>query len=72
MVRVTEGMKVRFDPMSHMDGMCADTLKGEEVTGTIVMVNRKHGWFSVEYGNPKARTSFNFVDIFAGEVTILG
>jgi hypothetical protein len=72
MVRVLVGMKCRFDPMAHLDGMLADTLKGEEVEGTVVMVNRKHGWFSVEYGNPKARTSFNFVDIFAGEVTILG
>jgi hypothetical protein len=71
MFQIKEGQKVRFDPMAHLDGMLADTLKGEEVVGTVVMVNRKHGWFSVEYGDPKARTSFNFVDI--GElVTILG
>lgn len=71
MIRIKEGQKVRFDPMAHMDGMCADTIKGEFVTGTIVMINHSHKWFSVEYGDPKARTSFNFVDI--GElVTILG
>lgn len=63
MFQIKKGQKVRFDPMAHMDGMCADTLKGEEVTGTIVMVNYKHRWFSVEYGDPKARTSFKFVDI---------
>lgn len=69
MVKV--GQKVRFDPCSHLDGFCAEVVKGNEVTGTIVMVNYKHGWFSVEYGDPKARTSFNFVDI-GDEVSVIG
>lgn len=72
MVRLQIGQKVRFDPMAHCDGNGADFYKGTEVIGTIVMINRNHRWFSVEYGDPKARTSFNFVDIFGGEVTILG
>ena len=69
MVKV--GQKVRFDPMAHCDGSGAEEYKGNEVTGTIVMVNYKHAWFSVEYGDPTARISFKFVDIGDG-VTICG
>lgn len=68
---IKEGQKVRFDPMGQIDGFGAEGYKGEEVTGTIVMVNYKHRRFSVEYGEPKARTSFNFADI-GQEVMILG
>lgn len=69
MVKV--GQKVRFDPYGHIDGFGCTDIRGNEVTGTIVMVNYKHGWFSVEYGEPKQRISFNFVDI--GEaVTVCG
>lgn len=70
MVRVKEGMKVRYDPLSHIDGDGAREYKGTFVTGTIVMVNRAHGWFSADDGNGQ-RTSFNFVDI-GGEVKIVG
>lgn len=65
------GTKVRFDPMSFCDGFGAMEYKGKKVIGTVVMINYEHGWFSVEYGDPKARTSFNFVDI-GEQVKILG
>lgn len=69
MVKV--GQKVRFDPFIHVGGMFAETIRGEEVTGTVVMVNYKHGWFSAVYGDPEQRTSFNFTDI-GKAVTVCG
>lgn len=71
MIIVKVGQTVEFDPMAHLIGFGAIGYKGNLVKGTIVMVNYKNGWFSVEYGNPKARTSFNFADVGDG-VTILG
>ena len=69
MVKV--GQKVRFDPFGYVTGMGADTVRGEMVIGTVVMVNDKHHWFSVEYGDSNQRTLFMFCDI--GEaVTIIG
>ena len=57
------GQKVRFDPYREMKGYGAEDSRGNFVTGIIVAVNEPHKWFSVEYGNPKARTSFKFCDI---------
>ena len=69
MVKV--GQKVRFDPMEFMTGYGAESIRGFTVKGIVVMVNEPHKWFSVEYGNPKTRTSFKFCDI-GQKVTIIG
>ena len=61
MVKV--GQKVRFDPLHYVVGYGAEVIRGHLVTGTVVMVNEAHRWFSVEYGNPKQRMSFKFADI---------
>ena len=55
--------KVKFDPFAAITGFAANEVRGDLVTGTVVEVNYGHKWFSVEYGDPKMRTSFNFVDI---------
>lgn len=68
---VVVGQEVRFDPMLYIKGYGIQDIRNEYVTGTIVMVNYDHKWFSVEYGNPKQRTSFNFSDI-GKTVTICG
>ena len=57
------GQKVRFDPFDFIVGYGAEVIRGNHVTGTVVMVNEPHKWFSVEYGDPKARISFKFCDI---------
>lgn len=67
---VEVGQKVRFDPCYNVTGFCARYDRGNIITGTVVMVNREHRWFSVEYGKQKLRTSFKFVDI-GGAVHIL-
>ena len=61
MVKV--GQKVRFDPFYYIVGYASELVRGNLVTGTVVMVHEPHKWFSVEYGDPKARTSFKFCDI---------
>ena len=59
---VVVGQKVRFDPFEH--DRCQDiTAFRSSVVGEVVEVNYKHKWFSVEYGCPAMRTSFNFCDI---------
>lgn len=60
---IEAGQKVTFDPFGQVIGFCAELNRGNYVTGTVVYVNKEHRWFSVEYGDPKARTSFNFWDI---------
>lgn len=57
------GQKVKFDPFGELTGFGSEDHKGNYVTGTVVYVNVRNKWFSVEYGNPKARTSFKFCDI---------
>ena len=57
------GDTVEFDPFETITGFASDDCRGNYVTGTVVYVNYEHKWFSVEYGDPKARTSFNFCDI---------
>lgn len=59
---VTIGQKVRFDPFTPLFGFGIDVCRGD-VEGTIVEIHKDHKWFSVEYGNPKQRTSFKFDDI---------
>ena len=54
------GQKVRFDPSRFWIGYAVEDCRGD-VTGTVVMVNHKHGWFSVKYGD--LRTSFMFSQI---------
>lgn len=68
---VQVGQKVRFDPFNEMTGFGSSDNKGNIVTGTIVMINEPHQWFSVEYGEPKMRTSFKFCDI-GKEVNVCG
>ena len=60
---VTIDDKVMFDPFEFITGFGVSDYRGNYVTGTVVMVNYKHKWFSVEYGCPAQRTSFNFSDI---------
>lgn len=68
MVKV--GQKVRFDAFYFMEnqGILREHLY---TTGTVVYVNEEHKWFSVEYGDPKALTSFKFCEI-GKEVKICG
>ena len=61
MVKV--GQKVRFDPYSMVTSYGSELVRGNLVTGTVVEVYEDHKWFSVEYGDPKARASFKFCDI---------
>ena len=69
MVKV--GQKVQFDPFRYITGYGAMGIRGQVTTGTIVYINRKHKWFSVEYGKHKLRTSFKFWDI-GRVVTVCG
>lgn len=69
MVKV--GQKVRFDPFEYLTGFGASDNRGSYVVGTVVMVNEQNQWFSVEYGDPRMRTSFKFCDIAKG-VDIIG
>lgn len=57
------GQKVEFDPFKETTGFCSELNRGNPVTGTVVMVNRPHMVFFVEYGKPKATTAFKFCDI---------
>ena len=58
MVKV--GQKVRFNPfLTSKDSVEQIRVN---VTGTVVYVNARHYWFSVEYGNNQ-RTSFKLTEI---------
>lgn len=59
---VTIGARVKFDPFSWVTGYGVDACR-HDVIGTVVEIHKGHKWFSVEYGEPKQRTSFNFADI---------
>ena len=67
---VVIGDKVVFDPFAYLQSHSDGCYRGR-VTGEIVEVNYKHKWFSVEYGCPAMRTSFNFCDI-GKEVRVYG
>lgn len=68
---VTVDDKVRFDPFATMTGFASEDNRGKFVTGTVVGVNYRNKWFSVEYGEPAMRTSFKFDEI-GKEVTVIG
>lgn len=57
------GQKVKFDPFAEMTGFASLDNRGNYVTGTVVAVYPRGRWFSIEYGDPKARASFKFCDI---------
>lgn len=57
------GQKVQFDPFKTTTGFASDDHRGRKFTGKVVYVNTRHKWFSVEYSDPKLRTSFKFCDI---------
>ena len=57
---VNVGQKVRFDALaackSSIEKVKADTI------GTVVYINKRHKWFSVQYGENQ-RISFKFFEI---------
>ena len=53
------GQKVRFHPFDDIQS-ASKAEKHYKVTGTVVYVNAAKQWFSVEWGEPKVRTSFKF------------
>ena len=55
--------EVEFDPFGEVTGFASEDIRGNLVAGKVVYVNYGHEWFSVEYGDPKMRTSFKFCDI---------
>lgn len=57
------GDTVQFDPFYSITGFASEDNKGNLITGTVVFINYANKWFSVEYGDPKMRTSFKFCDI---------
>ena len=61
MVKV--GQKARFAPLAYVQSFGSNDCRGKYVTGTVVYVNEQNQWFSVEYNNPKLRTSFKFSQI---------
>ena len=67
---VEVGQKVRFDPFYGLKGQDINS-NSDCVTGIVVAVYERNKWFSVEWGDPKQRTSFKFCDIGDG-VTICG
>lgn len=56
------GQKVKFDPFWDISAYGITEIS-RKVIGTVVEVHEDHKWFSVEYNEPKLRTSFNFADI---------
>lgn len=54
--------KVKFNPYHglHLGGL---PISNEKVVGTVKYINTEHRWFSVEYGDPAMRISFNISDI---------
>ena len=67
---VEEGVTVRFDPFDYIQSFGSSDVKGREVYGTVIYVNKAHKWFSVEYGNG-LRTSFKFSEV-GQAVTVCG
>lgn len=54
------GQKVRFDAFENIK-RSVERIK-EITVGTVVYVNERHKWFSVQYGENQ-RTSFKFTEI---------
>ena len=68
---IQNGQKVQFDPLKFITGFETNDNKGKLTIGTVVFVNDWGKWFSVEYGEPKQRTSFKFSQI-GKDVRIVG
>lgn len=64
------GTRVKFDAFGEFSSQ-GNIRAHLYTTGTVVYVNAKHKWFSVEHGNPKMRSSFKFCEI-GKVVTIIG
>lgn len=62
---ITIDDKVQFDPFKEITGFASEDNRGNTVTGTVVMVNYRNKWFSVEFecGSDKLLTSFKFSQI---------
>ena len=56
------GQLVKFKPFK---GLCPTGMNSTDIsyTGTVKYVNARNRWFSVEYGYPRMRISFNFNDV---------
>lgn len=54
------GQKVRFDALSEIK-TGVERITAQTV-GTVVYINERHKWFSVQYGENQ-RTSFKFTEI---------
>lgn len=72
-MKVQVGQRVRFDPFMDVSGFASTDNRGRKQTGTVVMVNVPHKWFSVEYScwGTKQRTSFKFSQ-FGRDVLLCG
>lgn len=57
---VNVGQMVRFDAMAAIKSSI-EKIKADTV-GTVVWINERHKWFSVQYGNNQ-RISFKFSEI---------
>ena len=67
MVKV--GQRVRFNPFYEIKGIGINNC--DTVDGTVVAIYERNKWFSVEWGEHKLRTSFQFCDI-GRDVKIIG
>lgn len=56
------GQKVRFNPFTGQSTPLNITLF-DNTEGVVKYVSSRNRWFSVEWGDPKTTTSFNFNDI---------
>lgn len=54
------GQKVRFDILEGIKR--PEERHPAYTTGTVVWLNLRHGWFSVQYGDNQ-RASFKFTDV---------
>lgn len=59
------GQKVRFVPLDGIKFLYSTEACTAPVTGVIVYINQRHGWFSAEYclHGVKFRRSFKFCDV---------
>ena len=62
---INVGQKVRFTPLDKVMGFASNDYRGQSFTGAVVMINKPHKWFLVEYvcSSGKQRTSFKFSQI---------
>jgi hypothetical protein len=54
------GQRVLFDAFSAMSNQ-GGIREHLYTKGTVVYVNERHKWFSIEYGKHKARDSYKFI-----------